>query len=736
MRYKANVDKMAELVKEAEAARDAYEKMEIAASEGPKTEQRWYGKVWVNQAAKDAVKLKEQWDAAEAALSKFKKRHEEALSSGEITATVEEETKITTQTDTTTETVNRLKTINLELKKLRKEQKDADDAEYKRIEARIQALQEEKKAILEKSTKRETGTYADESLAEIEAPAKQQHAARQAELDTRKNQMTATEYAKQSAAELTRYYTDLLLKYEEFSAEIPENHTATLDKIKEKEAAARAGILKATEQANAATVKEQEKTHADVMTALQVAAEAENEVVKESIRNREITQEAGEIYIQRRTAQLHQDELDELRDYYGQVQASDIMGVEEKAKTLQQLAKEIKSKQNEILNETGKYSETIRELMTDTTTAKGITNTYETQKKAIEAVYAAIFADASLSAEQLVELEEEKQRRIAALNFQYEEQMWQLQELTGMSWAQEYDRELAQLENYHTQGLIKEKNYQRKKLEIGVTNAKKYFDYFADLSGSMFTEIQNSEIAASEAKFDVLIQQAKNNGEDTAVLEQEKENKKLEIQKKYADVDFAVKISQIIANTAVSIMQAFAQLGPIGGAIAAAMLTATGAAQVITAKAERDKVKKMQPGKVSSSTSSSPATATRALTGYSEGGYTGPGGRYEIAGVVHRGEYVVPMPIMSNPRVVDAVGTIEAIRRNKAAAAGTTYQAVPGYAEGGYTSAPSWNTGALDDTLKELRQAIRHIRAYVVLKDIDDARESLDRSREPFTRPR
>ena len=269
-----------------------------------------------------------------------------------------------------------------------------------------------------------------------------------------------------------------------------------------------------------------------------------------------------------------------------------------------------------------------------------------------------------------------------------------------------------------------------------MNNAKKYFDYFSDLSGSMFTEIQNAEIAASEAKFDVLIQQAKNNGEDTAALEQEKENKKLEIQKKYADVDFAVKISQIIANTAVAIMQAFAQLGPIGGAVAAAMLTATGAAQVLSAKAERDKVKKMQPGKVSASSSSTPATAERVLTGYAEGGYTGPGDRYEVAGVVHRGEYVVPMPIMNHPHVVDAVGTIEAIRRNKLATSGATpATASPGFADGGFTPPAVYSDDELKSTLKELREAIKHIRAYVVLRDIDDARDALDRARAPFTRP-
>lgn len=109
----------------------------------------------------------------------------------------------------------------------------------------------------------------------------------------------------------------------------------------------------------------------------------------------------------------------------------------------------------------------------------------------------------------------------------------------------------------------------------------------------MVEAIQQAEIDQVEAKYDVLIQEAENNGEDTAALEEEKENKKLEIQKKYADVNFAIKCSQIIADTAVSIMKAYADLGPIAGTVAAVMLAATGVAQLASAKAERDRIKNM-----------------------------------------------------------------------------------------------------------------------------------------------
>ena len=421
-----------------------------------------------------------------------------------------------------------------------------------------------------------------------------------------------------------------------------------------------------------------------------------------------------------------------MQRYYDELEDDYSMDAETWQRTREQLEAKMREMNSNLLTDTGKLVEQIRQLSTDTTSAEGIKNAFDLQRQGIEQTYAAAVKVVGEGTEQAVALETEKQRRIAALNYQYQEQMWQLQELVGLSWADEYERELAQLENYHRQGLISTKDYEKKKLELGVTNAKKYFDYYANLSGSMFSAIQDAEIAQSDAKYDVLIQQAKNNGEDTAALEEEKENKKLEIQKKYADVDFAIKISTIIGNTAVAIMQAFAQLGPIGGAIAAAMLTATGVAQIVSAKAERDKIKNMQPSNTagSSGTVAAPAKAKRVLSGYSDGGYTGDGDRYEVAG-----EYVVPKPIMDNPRVVDAVGTIEAIRRNKILGSGMAAAPSAGYADGGYTTpAPSLSMEEFTKAVQEFRAATKAMRTYILYQDIEDAEETMARARAPFTR--
>lgn len=637
--------------------------------------------------------------------------------------------------DSAKEAVTRIKEINAELKRLRKIDPESDE-ELDRIQKRIKLLQEEKKELLGKNKiKREPGTYGADSLDEVTNPISDAHQRRLLEIN--KQNLTQSEQTIAKSRELIRYGRELSAALETLREKTDSTHTKTLDAINAAQTQIEQQTAAAQKEIDKAIIKQNDEYYKNRLTAVKRFYSEQEFIIKESQAKGEISQEAASLYSLNLQRQSHADQLAEMQRYYDELEDDYSMDAETWQRTREQLETKMREMNSNLLTDTGKLVEQIRQLSTDTTSAEGIKNAFDLQRQGIEQTYAAAVKVVGEGTEQAVALETEKQRRIAALNYQYQEQMWQLQELVGLSWADEYERELAQLENYHRQGLISTKDYEKKKLQLGVTNAKKYFDYYANLSGSMFSAIQDAEIAQSDAKYDVLIQQAKNNGEDTAALEEEKENKKLEIQKKYADVDFAIKISTIIGNTAVAIMQAFAQLGPIGGAIAAAMLTATGVAQVVSAKAERDKIKNMQPSNTagSSGTVAAPAKAERVLSGYSDGGYTGDGDRYEVAGVVHRGEYVVPKPIMDNPRVVDAVGTIEAIRRNKILGSGMAAAPSAGYADGGYTvPAPSLSMEEFTKAVQEFRAATKAIRAYIVYKDIEDAKETMDRARAPFTR--
>lgn len=506
---------------------------------------------------------------------------------------------------------------------------------------------------------------------------------------------------------------------------------------------------KAAEEARKKSVKTMKQGYEDRLRIIQAGLDKEREFMQQSIIDGRTSQEAADIYMLARDREYQGERLKVLQEYLEAVKASEDLTADERRDIELKTNKDILTARRQLLTDTGNLAAKMRELSntTDPASEKGINRTYDEQILGVQRLYAAMIETAREAGEDTVALEQAKAARIDELNEERRQKLFELAQITGVTWAEEYDNELAQLEAMHAKGIVSEEKFQKAKLKLQMDNAKKYYDYFSGLASSTVNAMQEAEISAVEAKYDVLIQQAKNNGEETAALEQQKENEKLKIQKKYADVNFAIKVSEIIANTAVAIMQAFAQLGPIGGAVAAAMLTATGAAQTAVANAERKRVKSMQPGTSASSGAESETpqtpTATRQLTGYSEGGYTGDGDRYEVAGVVHKGEYVVPKPIMSEPAVIDAVGVIEAVRYDRMRLAPTLPSR--GFADGGFTSAVPDGGGrqasadSLAKAAAELRQAIqdiRELRAYVVYRDIKKTGEAIERASAPFTRNR
>lgn len=191
----------------------------------------------------------------------------------------------------------------------------------------------------------------------------------------------------------------------------------------------------------------------------------------------------------------------------------------------------------------------------------------------------------------------------------------QLREQLGLvSWKSSLDARQLLLEEALKKQAITEEEYSRKSTQIWMEAWHEQISYYQDLAAGAFESLMQSELDLSAARYDVLISQARKAGQDTTALEEEKEARQLEIQKKYADVNFAIKASQIIADTAVAIMQAYGQLGPVAGTVAAVLMGVVGAVQLASANAERERVKQLQPG-------SAAGTNTRVLPGREAGGY-------------------------------------------------------------------------------------------------------------------
>lgn len=659
------------------------------------------------------------------------------------------EATATSLTGTNKENINTetslIKKLEAEKKKVQEQWAEDSEAniakknkEIERIDTEIKRLNELGKV----KKKAEAGEYKNTETDATLKPLEIEHEKRMLLIkkNREKENKTEAQYILEGTAENLRYYRERIDALQKLEAKTPAQKKKLLDEIHKLETEAQTAIFTETgkqEDARIKLVQEKRDERLKIETAYY---NVQKDTMEKAVLNRSITQEAADAYMLEVEAEHAAELLEINRTYQNDIATLEITGKQKRIETATEAADAVRESEMKLLRDRVAIAQMVELLTSDKSGTEGMKERYDKEVKAVKAKYDAAIAIAKAAGLSTVELEKAKQQAIKQLDFQYQNDLYQIQAEIGTSWSQEYDHELAMLENMHDQGLIDEKTYQKKRLELGIQHAKKYFDFYSGLASSVVEAMQQAEIDQVEAKYDVLIQEAENNGEDTAALEEEKENKKLEIQKKYADVNFAIKCSQIIADTAVSIMKATADLGPIAGAIAAAMLAATGAAQLAAAKAERDKIKNMS---VSNTTGSKTATAERVVSGssgsgYYEGGYTGPGGRYEVAGVVHKGEYVVPQPEMNNPKVIDAVSTIEAIRRQRTNA--NPLPQNPGeYYEGGYVTSPAGDSSYREflEAAKELRascEAIKLIKAYIVYQDLEKAKETIDNARDTFTR--
>lgn len=198
-----------------------------------------------------------------------------------------------------------------------------------------------------------------------------------------------------------------------------------------------------------------------------------------------------------------------------------------------------------------------------------------------------------------------------------DEKKKQARQALGFDQQSEYDRQLQQLKQALDNQYITQQEYEQRVQLLKKESFMKQAEYYTNLFSNAVTSLQNAEMANVDARYDAEIKAAEGNTALQEKLEKKKANEKLKIQKKYADVNFAMQVAQIISNTAVSIMKAYSELGPIAGSVAAALMGVTGAAQLAVANAERQKVKRMTLNGSASGTSSA---GSRVASGRESGG--------------------------------------------------------------------------------------------------------------------
>mgnify|MGYP002753639330 FL=1 len=362
--------------------------------------------------------------------------------------------------------------------------------------------------------------------------------------------------------------------------------------------------------------------------------------------------------------------------------------------------------------------------------------------------------------------EQERQQALTLLDQQAEEHRLQIRQQYGLVTQQElYNAELDQLKMHLQNKEISEEEYEEAVKNMKIAKMKEAFDYYSNLTSGAAQALQQAEIANVDAKYDAEIEAAKNAGKDTTELEKKKANEKLKIQKKYADVNFAIQAAQIIASTASAIAKTFSELGFPAGIPAAALMGITGAAQLAAALAERNKVKRMT---LSGAGGSASASGARVATGLESGGSIDverkqdgkmfhadydPDRRGFIekptvivgeGGYGHSKEWVASNAAVENPTIapfIDIIdraqraGTIRTLDMNK-----FLIQQAQGRASGGYVT-PTVNDvrGVVKDSYKDTlierltdvldRLSVDGIPASVSLNEIEQKQQLQDKAR-------
>lgn len=359
----------------------------------------------------------------------------------------------------------------------------------------------------------------------------------------------------------------------------------------------------------------------------------------------------------------------------------------------------------------------------------------------------------------------------------------QARQALGFDQQSEYDRQLELLQQALDNQYITQQEYEQKVQQMKKESFMKQAQYYTELFSNTVTALQNAEMANVDAKYDAEIKAAEGNTALQEKLEKKKANEKLKIQKKYADVNFAMQVAQIISNTATSIMKAYSDLGPIAGSVAAALMGVTGAAQLAVANAERQKVKRMT---LNGSASGSSSVGSRVASGRESGGRIdvereqdgkhfnaeyAPGKRgyvdhpTVIVGEGPRGrskEWVASNAALENPTIAPLINLMDAAQRAgqirtfdmskylmamqgralggsiARQSARTSQEIAPGGAdfyvrtqESAHRDAGNATSGRNNDELLELLRELRRdgIRSFVSLSDLDAKQELRNQAR-------
>ena len=234
--------------------------------------------------------------------------------------------------------------------------------------------------------------------------------------------------------------------------------------------------------------------------------------------------------------------------------------------------------------------------------------------------------------------------------------------------------------------------------EMGIGAMNNAFSMFSQLQENLNARELSKYTANQQKKKQALLDQL-NQGyisqaqyqKEVQRLDEEAEAKKKELALKQFKAQKAANMLNIIANTALAVMRAYSDAGPLAGTPLAAIVGAIGAVQLGIVAAQ-------QP-------------PSYAKGGYTKGlGFTDETGQ-EVAGVVHGKEYVIPAMLLADPQVARVTEWIEAKRTGKSQNTYATGGNVSAVSETSYTSDKSDKGGDQLASMSELKNTLTQLTA-------------------------
>ena len=255
--------------------------------------------------------------------------------------------------------------------------------------------------------------------------------------------------------------------------------------------------------------------------------------------------------------------------------------------------------------------------------------------------------------------------------------------------AAEWENVFANLDNVHARF---------RAVEMGIGAMNNAFSMFSQLQENLNARELSKYTANQQKKKQALLDQL-NQGyisqaqyqKEVQRLDEEAEAKKKELALKQFKAQKAANMLNIIANTAMAVMRAYSDAGPLAGTALAAIVGAIGAVQLGIVAAQ-------QP-------------PSYAKGGYTKGlGFTDETGQ-EVAGVVHGKEYVIPAMLLADPQVARVTEWIEAKRTGKAQNTYATGGNVSTVSDEPSTLAKSESLSKSETSMSELKNTLTQLTA-------------------------